>query len=722
MKIIDIRNFINKLRFLNESMSLNDLRKRLLSDEKGEGKSLKIYKKEQKWYDENKKELIKNLNMILGKDKEDDLKSLVNLDTEPYFVNKELKPKTLCDDLGRKISATKSRVNYTKSNNSGISNQYEMIELSNGVELYAVYTPVANSTLTHKILKTKTQPTWCIASSSASYYWNYYKLYNAYYPAVFIVAQKLSDGTYNDMKYELKCSPKKTEYFAHYDRITLPQLVDEWRNPTQTEKTFKETSLFNEFKITPKELTDGIRKLMTSEKGKSFSKNFGKDMMDDFNFNIKKNKNNNERIEFLIKACQNGTFQKFYKQVKKDEREFFIDRLIEYNNLFEEDVDNFEQYSNKKAILNLAKNKRCSSSKSLKWAADNFDESTVKKVVFSIDEDRLEANLLDILWSKNMNDVADVFVQRLIDGKLKYSWTILDTILKHNKEEYLKPILKLFKKHGDIHNSSLGIMLKYNKNHYIKSFLDIMAKSKTGLTFGTLDVICHFKKLKYIPYVLDYIVKNDKSGDTSFIVQYLLRYNIDKKYIYDYLNLVKNNDSRKLKNMNLISTFIKHAMSDELLWCLDNCDYAKDFDITMSSARFFDEFLNYNDNLVFKNYIKQVVRYFKNHGNRDDRQIFSQLLIKCFRYGNNKKSKIFIKEMSEGELLWGEYDAFIKSLLYDYEELAKYILNLLNERYKKDPSSFEHEKNNIMFQLERQNKKDLINYVEKFLPELMGKN
>lgn len=721
MKIIDIRNFINKLRFLNESMSLNDLRKRLLSDEKGEGKSLKIFKKEQKWYDENKRELIKNLNMIVGKDKEDDLKSLVNLDTEPYFINKELKPKTLYDDLGRKISATKSRVNYTKSNNSGISNQYEMIELSNGVELYAVYTPVANSTLTHKILKTKTQPTWCIASSSASYYWNYYKLYNAYYPAVFIVAQKLSDGTYNDMKYELKCSPKKTQYFAHH-RITLPQLVDEWRNPTQTERTYKETSLFNEFKITLNELTDGVRKLMTSEKGKSFSKNFGKDMMDDFNFNIKKNKNNNERIKFLIKACQNGTFQKFHKQVKKDEREFFIDRLIEYNNLFEEDVDNFEQYSNKKAILNLAKNKRCSSSKSLKWAADNFDESTVKKVVFSIDEDRLEAGLLDILWSKNMNNIADIFVQRLIDGKLKYSWMILDTVLKHNKEEYLKPILKLFKKRGDIHNSSLGIMLRHNKNHYIKSFLDIIAKSKTGLTFGTLDVICHFKKLKYIPYVLDYIVKNDKSGDTSFIVQYLLHYNIDKKYIYVYLNLVKDNDSRKLKNMNLISTFIKHEMSDELLWCLDNCDYAKDFDITMSSARFFDEFLNYNDNLVFKNYIKQVVRYFKNHGNRDDRQIFSQLLIKCFRYGNNKKSKIFIKEMSEGELLWGEYDAFIKSLLYDYEELTKYILNLLNERYKKDPSSFEYEKSNIMFQLERQNKKDLINYVEKFLPELIGKN
>ncbi len=564
MKIIDIQRFIDSISFLNEAMSLNDLRKKIIQDEKGEGKSLKISKKEQKWYDENKNHLIKNLNLVVGKDKEDDLKSLTSFDTTPYFFNKELTPKSLSDDLGRKISAVRQRVAYSIANgDNSISNQYEMMEMKNGVEVYAVYTPIANVTLTHKILRTETQPSWCIASSSAPYYWSYYKLYNAYCPAVFIVAQKLPDGTYNDLKYELKCNPNKTWDFATYDWITLPKLVDEWRNPIQSERTYKETSPFKNFDITLQELTNTIRELMKTDKAKSFSENFGMDMLLKFKNKIKNNKNNEERIEFLIKACQSGLLNKFYKQIKKDEREFFIDRLIEYNTLFENDVENLEQKSNKKAILNLAKNKRCTSIYSLKWAIENFEEDVVKKVIFSLEEPRLNSGTLDMLWKNKLEESASIIMRTVLADKISFDYDILEPILFYKKEEYLKPVLKLLKKHNKINEKTLEILLKYKKGQYTKSILKIL-ENKKELNVATLNALIKSKKLKYVPEVIEKMAEK-KDVDVTGTVNGFIFYKIDKKYINYFLEKIKEKNPFELETFDLMSRLIKNNMSEQIM-------------------------------------------------------------------------------------------------------------------------------------------------------------
>ena len=690
MKIIDIQRFIDSINFLNEAMSLNDLRKKLIQDEKGEGKSLIISKNEQKWNDKNKNHLIKILNLVVGKDREDDLKSLTSFDTTPYFDNKELKPKSLSDDLGRKISAVKQRVAYSLANGDNvISNQYEMMEIKNGVEVYAVYTPIANATLTHKILRTETQPSWCIASSSAPYYWSFYKLYNAYCPAVFIVAQKLPDGTYNDMKYELKCNPNKTWDFATYEWITLPKLVDEWRNPIQSERTYKETSLFKNFDITLQELTNTIRKLMKTDKAKSFSENFGMDMMLKFKNKIKKNKNDEERIEFLIKACQNGLLNKFYKQIKKDEREFFIERLIEYNTLFENDVVNLEQKSNKKAILNLAKNKRCTSRYSLEWAIENFEEDVVKKVIFSLEEPRLNSGTLDMLWKNKLEESASIIMRTVLADKISFETDILEPILFYKKEEYLKPVLKLLKKHNKIRNRTLAVLLKYKKGQYTKSILKKLAEKKDDDVIRT---------------VIDFIF-----------------YKIDKKYINHFLEIIKEKNPFALETSDLMSILIKNNMSEQIMWCLENCNYIGYFNFK-GREKLYEEMLQYNDNEIFERYFHLVIDYFNERRSRDNNRLFETLIKKGLRINDEKKKKIMSKIIFDKGDSYYQNLLFLSSIPYGNDNTLKYVIKRLEEKFNNGYHDELYNKRNVIYQLETHYRDDMIDYIKKNHPSLLEEN
>lgn len=278
MKIKDIHNFIQKI-MIFESTSLFQIRKSVL----GKGNPIRIGKEEIDWFEktQNKERFIKLLNKILDSDTKNELKSLQSFDTDDYFVMDEetkkryLKPQSLFNILSSKIDAIKERKIYTNNkSDKSIEAQYQKLSLKNGIELYAVYTPLANQQLTHKILKTKTAPTWCIASSTANTFWSSYDLYNAEYPAVFIVARKLKSGEYEDTKYELKCNPKKTVDFKN-GLISLKDFVDEWRNPNQRESNFSNTSLFKNFDIDKDYLEKAIRKLMNSNKAKSFSKKYG---------------------------------------------------------------------------------------------------------------------------------------------------------------------------------------------------------------------------------------------------------------------------------------------------------------------------------------------------------------------------------------------------------------------------------------------------------------
>lgn len=316
-----------------------------------------------------------------------------------------------------------------------------------------------------------------------------------------------------------------------------------------------------------------------------------------------------------------------------------------------------------------------------------------------------------------MDDIANTFMEQVLDSKIKYSYTILSSILKHNKEEYLKPILKLFKKRGDIHNSTLGIMLRYNKNRYIKSFLDIMMKSKMGLSYGTLDTICYYNKLNYISQILDYFAKNESNCDVSVVIQSLLHRKIDKKYIHYFLNSIKENNPDKLKSLSLISTFIRHSMSDELLWCLENCNYTTNANEILIT-RFFNEFIGYDDIYVFKKYFKQLVQYFKKWNSRENKLFFHQLMNICFRQKNSKKSKAFLKTIFEEGLTWAQHTVYTETLKYNhYEDLTKYILKLMNEQIRNGNSP--HDKHDIIYQIKYYDRPDIMEYVEKTFPGLI---
>ena len=320
MKISDIQRFINNFKLLSESTPLTQIRKSVM----GKGNPIRVGKEELNWFEksQNKDRFIKLLNKILNNDSQNELKSLQSIDTDPYFeIDEEtkkrcFKPQSLYNALTSKIDAIKERKLYTNSkSDKSLEAQYQKLALKNGIEVYAVYTPLANQQLTHKILKTETSPTWCIASSSAYHYWSYYKLYNAEYPAVFIVARKLKSGSYDDMKYELKCNPTKTSYFKN-GHMTLSDFVDEWRNPLQTEKTVSETSLLKNYGIDEEYLENAIRKLMNSSKAKGFSKKYGSDMRSKFTEKISNAKNEQERRQNLIRACQNGTFGDYMNLIK----------------------------------------------------------------------------------------------------------------------------------------------------------------------------------------------------------------------------------------------------------------------------------------------------------------------------------------------------------------------------------------------------------------------
>ena len=66
-----------------------------------------------------------------------------------------------------------------------------MLKIGNGIELYSVFTPKANTYLSFNLLKSNQIPTWCIASpSTANKFWGEYNLWKSKYPAVFIIVKR----------------------------------------------------------------------------------------------------------------------------------------------------------------------------------------------------------------------------------------------------------------------------------------------------------------------------------------------------------------------------------------------------------------------------------------------------------------------------------------------------------------------------------------------------
>lgn len=573
MKIKDIHNFIQKI-MIFESTSLFQIRKSVL----GKGNPIRIGKEEIDWFEktQNKERFIKLLNKILDSDSKNELKSLQSFDTDDYFVMDEetkkrcLKPQSLFNILSSKIDAIKERKIYTNNkSDKSIEAQYQKLSLKNGIELYAVYTPLANQQLTHKILKTKTVPTWCIASSTANTFWSSYDLYNAEYPTVFIVARKLKSGEYEDTKYELKCNPKKTVDFKN-GLISLKDFVDEWRNPNQRESNFFNTSLFKNFGIDKDYLEKAIRKLMNSNKAKSFSKKYGKQMRTKFNKKISNTKNEKEKRQYLIRACQNGTFIDYIQLVKTlEEKRFYIERLKEYDGLFEFHFTRMGIKPSISDLNNLIKTKRCTST-SLQWAKNGNEFSSEEerkkfmlKILTSIDDDVLNWYCVG-LFGDNKKEATNLLIEK---GKInpeiykrikeiyndKNRGKIYRSVIKHNKmtNDILRDMLMCYQ----VDNYYIEDEENKTTLEMIEDAFDAMIKSNT-ISSHTLDTISHFdltrKNKKYFDIVIDFLIDDDKCDQDLISTIKEIQKKVKEYHQNDYiapLYFIKNRLEDIIKNL-----------------------------------------------------------------------------------------------------------------------------------------------------------------------------
>ena len=556
MKIIDIQRFINKFKVLTEAVTLPQIRRGIL----GKDHEYPVIDSDEEWYETRKKEILSTIEKALNVDDKTLKNKLQKFDTWDYFTNdkpRKLKIKELLGAVRKNFISQVERSRNTEEKTSGIEAQYEMISTEEGVEIYAVYTPMANRHLTHSKLWVQGcySPSWCIASSTANNYWNTYHLYEAEYPSVFIVAQK-TGNRYETEKYELKCDPHKSISFKE-GKITLDEWVDEWRDPEQNEKTYEETSLFDYIDISVEELEDAIRELVNSKKSEGFSKKFGREMLKLYTEKIKSG-DENEKMEYLTKACRNGTFINFFEDCDKDDIDYFLDELIRYETLTEIEVKKMELTNNKKAISNLIKNKRCSYL-SLGWAKQHFDDNMVKRVYYAIPEDVL---ILRHFEGVNVRKTILENIKHI--GELKRSFVI--TLIKN--DELDKNLLFYIKGDEELLTLCVQNMVKNNTVDYF--VLDNVKHNKKLLTLCIQNLIENNKV--YIG-VLDYI-DNDEELLTSCIHSLIKNNKVDGNillYVEDnrelltlcIQNLIKNNKEKShilnyVKNDNeLLSSCIR---------------------------------------------------------------------------------------------------------------------------------------------------------------------
>lgn len=277
MNILSLLHSI-RLDKLDERVTINDIRKGML----GKGHEFRVANNSRFWYRRNKNDLLDLLTNITTSDNKNVKQKMQKFNTNPYFETdddhkRSLKPEELMNALEYEFSSVSVADEHASNKSTGLSDQYEKMVLDNGVEIYAVYTPVANIQLAHSILHKQGDPTptWCIASpSDASSMWNHYHLYQAELPCVFIVYKKGEP-----QKYEIKAYPDKCLAFKN-KKIRLGNFIDELRNPSQTEKDVSDTSLFDVMGISLITLENAIRHLMSTKKAEGFSAKYGKEMFD----------------------------------------------------------------------------------------------------------------------------------------------------------------------------------------------------------------------------------------------------------------------------------------------------------------------------------------------------------------------------------------------------------------------------------------------------------
>lgn len=278
MKICEIKYLLNNLPLLLENMSLGEVKRRIKNN------TLKVDSGDKEWYnnENNREELIDTITYF------NTTGHLKNFNTEPYLKNKKFLPAKLMNDLELKLAEIESK-NLIESG----KNNFDSVSIGNDITVYAPYTPETNAKLAYKgVVKGRDPyPTWCIASpTSGADMWDYYSIHESNYPAVFLVVKdgvtdnailynkdrKPFRGQAHNLRYELLGSVEDETIARFLDGdISLDNYIEEWRNATQEEVSFNDTTLFKNLGITEKELANAIRKLLIRGKANNFSERFG---------------------------------------------------------------------------------------------------------------------------------------------------------------------------------------------------------------------------------------------------------------------------------------------------------------------------------------------------------------------------------------------------------------------------------------------------------------
>ncbi len=582
MKIIDIQRFINEFKLLTEgAVTLPNIRQGILG-KKGM-KEYPIVDDEKEWYENHKEEFLSTIEKVLNVDDKTLKNNLQKFDTEPYFTNekpRKLKPKELLKAVEKKFISQVERSRNTEEKTTGIEDQYEMTKMGNGVEVYAVYTPMANRYLSHKKLKSENSimPQWCIASSSAEVHWSEYFLYLADYPSVFIVTQKRKDGNYAPIKYEIKCAPKSSKLFKEGE-IPLKNWIDEIRDPEQKERDLNNTSIFNYFNISLEELEIVIRDLVISKKALDFSKKYGKEMTLLYSEKIRYG-NADEKMEYLTKSCKNGLFYNFSHLAEKSDTNYFLDELIRYKTLTEDVVEELELKNNKKALSSLIKNERCST-RSLEWANEYFDDDFIKKVYNSLSDDILLGNgMKREQVFKNIEKVDGLtknYVNYLISKK-KVDLQTLRFVKNDEKmiEKCVESIIRDYNK-DDISLVKIYIF-SYTKNNpdIFKKFIECLMDKEEFDFSDFWDFVCkdNIKDKDFLRKCVSYLISKDDIDDRILdykpiqkdrenltkCVNYLMKTNNFEPY---HLIFVKNNSRLFLRCLKYLIS--NHKAEIEIL-------------------------------------------------------------------------------------------------------------------------------------------------------------
>lgn len=479
MKIFELIDILNRSDILlNESMSLSELRRRIIKNE------MRLDPSEEDWYQEenNRNELIGTLSRIVGPTCDPMLnRELKKFNTNKYTERGRIvKPKSLNNALELEILRAENRIT---DENDNLSSQYEKLNIKKDVEIYSVFTPQANIQLSHKILKNNQEATWCIASpTDASRMWSHYELWNAEYPCVFIVVKRGIVNGIRNPKYEIKCNPKRSSLFAN-NIYHIFDFIDEVRDAKQDESNLDDTSLFKVTGIDEQTLENAMRKLMNTDKAYSFSKKYGIGFTNKINaLKDDKKLSSNERRQLLIMACKTGMIHEYWDYINIEDTDFFIDRLIEYKTLsstilvkyiddFESEIIDLDIKMVQKMINFFIKNKKCDllllrvcKGLEFSWADDLYN-----KVFYSIKT--YEPKMLRMIPI----DMAEKYIKR------NHLLACL------NAQEMIDP-------HDIIHLIKIGYIRNYNEFY---DTLKIYLKKKGSVAY----MIDHLKYSEYTSYI-----------------------------------------------------------------------------------------------------------------------------------------------------------------------------------------------------------------------------